>query len=111
MARLRRSHQAGKLGSRASMTSLTDVAEEEGGANGAADNQYASADEDEQQQQQQQQQHAVDGEWPPLANIKKFSTADEVHSGTFVCCRMEDRQFLLSSEANVFQSLSYFVPI
>ncbi len=73
MARLRRSHQAGKLGSRASMTSLTDVAEEEG----AADNQYASADEDE----QQQQHHAVDGEWPPLANIKKFSTADEVHSG------------------------------
>jgi hypothetical protein len=78
MARLRRSHQAGKLGSRASMTSLTDVAEEEGSGN--ADNQYASADEDE-QQQQQQQQHAVDGEWPPLANIKKFSTADEVHSG------------------------------
>ena len=94
MARLRRSHQAGKLGSRASMTSLTDVAEEEG-ANGA-DNQYASADEDE-----QQQQHAVDGEWPPLANIKKFSTADEVHSGM---CGRDAGQF----EYERFQSSIHF---
>jgi hypothetical protein len=67
MAKLRQHHKAGKVGSRSSMSLLSDVSEEDSAP--------------------QEDEEGVEGEWPPVASIKRFKTVDEVREAA---AKLED---------------------